>query len=227
MSLNGLLDQLVGGLGQMQEAAKSKSSGGFSGGQMAGAAAASGLAGMLLGGKRGRKVAKNVAVYGGLAALGALAYRAYSNHQAGRAADPAADLAPPPADGRYLPPAGDSAGTERKAQTLVRAMIAAAKADGHIDDEERRRIVGQVDGLGLEAPDRDFIFAELTAPLDIAAVAAGADSEETAMEIYAASFLCIDVDTPAERRYLDDLAQRLRLDPGLARQIEAQAIAAA
>lgn len=224
MSLNGLLNQLAGGLGQLQNAAKPQTGGGFSGGQMAGAAAASGLAGLLLGGKSGRKMAKNVAIYGGLAGLGALAYRAYSDHKAGRAAVPAAtaDMAAP-RDGRFLPPPGDTAAEEKKAAVLVRAMIAAAKADGHIDETERQRILGQVDALGLEAPDREFLFAELTGPLDVAAVAAGADSEETAMEIYAASLLCIDIDSVAERRYLDDLARRLRLDPGLARSIEAHA----
>ncbi|MEM6492707.1 MAG: DUF533 domain-containing protein, partial [Pseudomonadota bacterium] len=115
MSLNGLLDQLVGGL----SGAVSPGGGGFSGKQVAGAAAASGLAGLLLGGKSGRKMAKNVAVYGGLAALGAVAYKAYRDHQAGKAppqAAPTAPPPPPPADSRFLPPPAQQ---EDRARALV------------------------------------------------------------------------------------------------------------
>ncbi|MEM6492710.1 MAG: tellurite resistance TerB family protein, partial [Pseudomonadota bacterium] len=138
-------------------------------------------------------------------------------------AAPSAPPPPPPAGSRFLPP---PAAQEDRARVLVRAMISAAKADGHIDAQERQRITGQLDALGLDAPDRDFVFDELTKPLDVGAVAAGADGPEAAAEIYAASLLCIDVDSPHERRYLDDLAARMGVAPDLARHIEANAAAA-
>ena len=47
-----------------------------------GAALAGGALGLLLGSKQGRKMGGTVLTYGGLAALGALAYKAYGNWQA-------------------------------------------------------------------------------------------------------------------------------------------------
>jgi len=156
--------------------------------------------------------------------VGAGRYKAAPGNQPGKApAAPTAAPERPPAGGAFRPP---PAAQEDRARALVRAMIAAAKADGHIDAAERARIAGQIDALGLEAPDRNFVFDELTKPLDVAAVAAGADGPEAAAEIYAASLLCIDLDHPQERRYLDDLAARMVVAPDLARHIEANAAAA-
>ena len=47
-----------------------------------GAALAGGALGLLLGSKQGRKMGGKVLTYGGLAALGAIAYKAYGNWQA-------------------------------------------------------------------------------------------------------------------------------------------------
>ena len=47
-----------------------------------GAALAGGALGLLLGSKQGRKMGGTVLTYGGLAALGAIAYKAYGNWQA-------------------------------------------------------------------------------------------------------------------------------------------------
>jgi uncharacterized membrane protein YebE (DUF533 family) len=41
-----------------------------------------------------------------------------------------------------------------------------------------------------------------------------------AAEVYAASLIAINPDTPAEKAYLAMLAARLNLDPGLVREIE-------
>ena len=47
---------------------------------------------------------------------------------------------------------------------------------------------------------------------------------ELAVEIYAASFLAIDPDDPAEQAYLAMLASRLKLDPGLRAAVETEAV---
>ena len=65
-------------------------------------------------------------------------------------------------------------------------------------------------------------FAELSVPVDPAAVARGADSPEAAAEIYLASRLVIDPDHPSEQRYLDDLVQHLKLDAALVSKLETQ-----
>ena len=94
-------------------------------------------------------------------------------------------------------------------------MLAAAKADGKIDAEEKSKIFSRLESADLSAEDKAFVFDELAAPLDIQAVAAGAQCPEHAAEIYAASLVAIENETPQERAYLRELAAALALEPGL------------
>ena len=77
---------------------------------VAGGLAAGGLLGVLLGNKKARKtvgkVAGGVAGYGGAAALGALAYRAYQNWQSGQQAPQPATPSPAAAPAPVPLPAG-------------------------------------------------------------------------------------------------------------------------
>ena len=118
-----------------------------------------------------------------------------------------------------------SAPEERNELSLVllRAMIAAAKADGHIDAEEQKKIFAKLGELDLDTDSKAFVIDELRKPLDIDAVVAGATSPERAVEIYAASVLAIDPDDPAEQAYLAMLASRLKLDPALKASVETEA----
>ncbi|KPP81468.1 MAG: putative membrane protein [Oceanicaulis sp. HLUCCA04] len=106
-------------------------------------------------------------------------------------------------------------------------MIAAAKADGKIDAAEKERIFARLNTLDLSAEDKAFVFDELAAPLDLNAVVAGASTPEIAAEIYAASLVAIESETPAEKAYLNMLAVRLDLEPGLVTEIHKMAGAAA
>jgi uncharacterized membrane protein YebE (DUF533 family) len=54
-------------------------------------------------------------------------------------------------------------------------------------------------------------------------VAAGVTSPQMAAEVYLASLLVVDETTTMERAYLDELARRLQLDPGLKADLEARA----
>ena len=191
------------------------------------AAVAGGLLGVLLGGKDTRRLAGSALKIGGAAALGGLAYKAWSDWQAGKAAG-AADAAPaalPPPDavqGTAFLPADPVAADDLSAR-LVRAMVAAVKADGHVTTQERRRIEGQIAELGLGPEAQALIAAELDAPLDPGRIAALAQGPEEAAEIYAASLLVVDPEAPAEKGYLAMLAARLNLDPGLVAHLHARA----
>ena len=192
--------------------------GGFGGGAIAG-----GLAGLLLGGKGARKLAGSALTHGGMAIAGALAYRAYQNWQQGKAATPAANsgvpLLPPPSNTPFNP--ASEAEQQTLGQHLLRAMIAAAKADGHIDQKEQENIFAQMDRMNVSAEDKAFVMDELRKPLDVDAVARAAQSPEEAAEIYTVSLLAIDVDNPAERGYLAMLAARLKLDEKLVDHLHA------
>ncbi|MGE4251367.1 MAG: tellurite resistance TerB family protein [Parvibaculaceae bacterium] len=230
-----LLDQFLGGQsrdgqGQGSQGSPARGGSGFSPDMLkglAGGAAAGGLVSILLGSKGGKKLAGGALKLGGAAVLGGLAYRAWQNYQATKGAqttvpvEPMKDITPKVEGTVFLP----SAPQERNELSLVllRAMIAAAKADGHIDAEEQKTIFAKLDELALDNEAKAFVIDELRKPLDIDAVVQGATSPERAVEIYAASVLAIDPDDPAEQAYLAMLASRLKLDPALKASVETEA----
>lgn len=184
------------------------------------------IAAAILGTKTGRKLAGNVATAGGIAAIAGLGYLAYKNYKSGQspqaAEQPAAkepELLPPPADSPFHPQS--PAMSNSFALTLIQAMIAAAKADGHIDDAERARIMEKVQISGLDNEAEAFFEKELADPIDIDALVAAAQTEEQKVELYTASRLTIDPDSRAERGYLDMLAGRLGLPDALVDHIDA------
>jgi uncharacterized membrane protein YebE (DUF533 family) len=179
-----------------------------------GALAAGALA-VLLGTRAGRQVTGGALKLGSLAAIGGIAYKAFQQWQAGRGAvgagTPADQLTGPEANARSL--------------LLLKAMIGAAKADGHIDDGERGKIEAQLVRLGGDAELSQFVQAELQKPVSAQDVAAGVDSPAAAAEVYLTSLLAIDADKATERAYLDELAKALNLAPELASELEKQAAA--
>ena len=192
---------------------------------LAGGAAAGGLAAILLGSKGGRKMMTTAAKVGGTAVLGGLAYRAWQNWQnqkQGEASTPPkamTDVTLPTESQQFL--ANLANGDTSLA--ILRAMITAAKADGHIDAREQQKIFGKLDTLNLDTEAKAFVMDELRKPLDIDAVIASAASPELAIEIYAASSVMIDPDDPAEQAYLTMLASRLKFDAGLKANIDREA----
>jgi uncharacterized membrane protein YebE (DUF533 family) len=131
------------------------------------------------------------------------------------------------ADARFLPAAAPGADGQPFELALVRAMVGAARADGHIDAEERRRIFTQVEQAGLDAEAKGFVFDALDAPIGVAEVAAAAATPEQAGELYLVSRLAVDPDDPAERAYLQALAHRLKLPADLVAHLDRQAELAA
>lgn len=176
---------------------------------------AAGLAaGMLLSKGGLGKLAGSAVQLGAVAAVGGLAYNAWQNYQQSQQGNVS-----PAARDAFIPPSQDEQAQEELGKSLVRAMIAAAKADGKIDAEEKEAIFAKLEGMNLSSEEKAWVFDELSSPLDINAVVARADTPEHATEIYAASLVAITADTAAERAYLDALASKLRLAPGLVAEI--------
>ena len=205
----------------------SGAAGGFAGGL------AGGLASNLLTTKSGRKFGKKTLKMGGIAAVGALAYAAYQRYSSGSqntgsiaAAAPEASIPPAPPGSAFLPAEDDVAGQNDLALILVRAMIAAARSDGRLDAQESQAIFQRIESLGLAPDEQALLVGEMGRPVDMDAIVNSATGPEVAAEIYLASLLAVDVDTPAEKSYLAMLAARLKLAPELVaelhRQVEAQ-----
>lgn len=125
----------------------------------------------------------------------------------------------PDIDERRLPPARtelvagpDHAAETAEAQLLLRAMIAAARADGTVDRAERASIAARLDASGLTATERDHVLAGFDRPASIEELAAGARDPMLAAQLYAAAFGAAGELSPEERAWLDRLGVALKLD---------------
>ena len=102
---------------------------------------------------------------------------------------------------------------------ILQAMIQAAKSDGQIAAAEQQRILGKIEEVGATTAVQEFVHAEMNRPLDLQALLREVSNPQMAAEVYAASLLAIEVDTPAERDYLHQLAQDLGLDEGAVQRL--------
>lgn len=180
---------------------------------LGGAAGAAAL-GLLLGTSTGRSLGRAGLLAGGVGLLGKLAYDAY--------AKTTADAAPPVQQQPVAQLSGSAA--DDRAQALLAALVAAAKADGHVSDDERAMIEAQTAALGADA--QALIAAELSRPMDAGAIAAMCDGDQARREVYALSVMVCGGEHPMERAWLQTLAAALALPAAVTAEIEAQVAAA-
>jgi len=139
--------------------------------QLGAGAVLGGLGAILLGTRTGRGVTTGAVKLGALALIGGLAYKAYENYQAGR------PLITGPQNMATEAPAGSgfepAAITNDAAMLIIRAMIAAAAADGRIDDREYTRILDSAGGAAASPEAKAFLDQELRRPATASALAAG------------------------------------------------------
>ena len=162
-----------------------------------GTGAAAGALALLLSSRSGRKMA----TLGGLAGLGAIAYKA---HKSGKMPESMDDVI-----GLIKGPAANA-----RADTLLQAMVAAAKADGNLSDAE-------MDMIKAHSPEAvKDLESVLSVEPDPKAIAALAKNDQQAAEIYAVSCRVANGLNANEREYLDQLAMALRMDPMVAAKLE-------
>jgi uncharacterized membrane protein YebE (DUF533 family) len=209
-------------------------------------AAVIGLAGLLFGARKpGRGLPTDLARLGGLAVIGGLAYKAFQNYQSGK---PLLDVPPAAPSGGGTSggsptrgaatafsgsqPASDIGGipegspfhpasyAEDDALLFLRAMVAAASADGQVDEAERSRIMRGLRDIGIEPEASSWLEREFTNPADIEELAAQVRTPEKAAQVYAAARVAIDPDTLQEREFLNQLAAALDLEKDLRTQLD-------
>ena len=231
MSAQSLLDQLLKtGLSTVNDARGSVQQARERGDldKYAKGAAAGGVLALLLGTRGGRRIGGSALKLGSVAALGMLAWKTYNDWQASQQAAAPAGAAGAPAGANTgaaiaAPLALPAPQAEAHGRVLLKAMIAAAKSDGHLDERERQLVEAELTRSEADPAVRTWVEAELRRPVEPADVAAGATTPELAAEVYLASVLVVDETGTMERAYLDALARELRLDDGLRRQLEARA----
>ncbi len=202
---------------------------------------AGGLAGSALvgaiSGKKGKKMAKGALKVGALAAVGGLAYKAYQGYRQNQAS--ATPVVPGQggqaqvADNgswQNIPQQRFEAVTENPEGSgsllLLRAMIAAAHSDGHMDTDEQNRVFEEAEKLSLSQQDKASLFDELCNPLGLQDIIAEVNNPETAVEVYAASLVAIDESRPEGQAYLRSLALALELPGELVESVHHQVAAA-
>ena len=184
-----------------------------------------GLGLLLLGTRGGRGLVGSAATLGGLAMVGGLAYKAWQNHQAGNAPATSAQIEAAP-DASPFGETGNLTHDNETAMLVLRAMIAAAACDGVVDNAERSRIIGALEGAGLDVHAAKFLDAEFAKPATIAELVATANTPALAAQAYTAARIAIEPDSMTEKAFLMNLAVALGLDAGLVAQIDAGAAAA-
>ena len=159
---------------------------------------------------------------GALAVLAAVAYKALTS--AGQGAEGGSA---PTFSGGAVPVGMTAAQTPADHQVLantaelvIQGMINAAKADGEVSADEIARIVGKLKAAGMDEDAEAWIKKELRQPLDLDAFAAAIPNQEVAAQVYAASLLAIEVDTPQEQAYLANLAKKTGLNAAVIQNIQ-------
>jgi uncharacterized membrane protein YebE (DUF533 family) len=181
--------------------------------------------GEALGGSFGRKKRR---ARGPLAALGVgkaqaglgllgLAFAAYEHYRSADAGAATANLAaagttvPPPPPPMPPPPPGARAVDDARALHLLRAMIAAAHADGGIDDAERAALLDRARAARLDGDDLATLDVEMRAPMTAAQIATRTP-DGLQEETWVAAFVAAMPDTDEEQRFLAVLGDALGFD---------------
>lgn len=228
MNTSDLLEQLLRA-GNQGAASSGGGLGGLLGGLLKGsrtgnASAGGGLGGLLgglgdmLGGAsatrpaQGRSGGMN---YAALASLGMAAFQAYQSWQRQQASAPQQAI--------QTVDQLEGAQVQAHSHGILRALIAAAKADGKIDEQEQQMICAEIGRHTDDTQLQQWLDAEVAKPLDAADFAEYAHDPALASEIYLASVMLVNDQQDAERNYLDDLAGQLHIDPQLQLHLEQQA----
>jgi len=237
MNTSDLLEQLLrAGQGSMSQQGAGGASaqgglgdlGGLLGGLLGGGGGATGAGGGGLGGLLGGLLGGGSPMggatpsrsgggtnYAALASLGMMAFQAYQAWQRSQAAAP--QQAPRTVDLLAGPQ------VEEHSHAILRALIAAAKADGRIDPAEQQMISTEIGRHTDDSQLQQWLDAEVAKPLDASEVAQSASDPGMAAEMYLASVMLVDDQQDAERNYLDELAAALNIDPDLQVHLEQQA----
>lgn len=119
-------------------------------------------------------------------------------------------------------PAATPEQTEKLAVRLLQVMVAAAHADGQMDAEEEKAVIGRLKDEQFSQEEKMFLLAEMHSPKSIDELTAGITDPATAKMMYMLAVGTIEIDTPEERQWLDDFAAKLQLSKAVQEFIEDQ-----
>ena len=179
---------------------------------------------LLLGTGAGRRLTGAAIKLGSVAAVGGLAYNAYNKWQSRLQESSGGVSRVEPMQPKSVTADQQDAETfdQQKSIVLVRAMVAAAKADGHVDDAEKKSMLQLVDQQKFDTETLEFLKTQISTEATVAEIAALAETPELANEMYLACRIVIDTSNALEQQWLSDLASELGLSNELVASLEAQ-----
>ncbi|WP_073521549.1 tellurite resistance TerB family protein [Pseudomonas fluorescens] len=211
----GGLGGLLGGLFKGAGTGNASSAGGGLGGLLGGLGGLGGLLGGAPSGGTTQARSGGGMNYAALASLGMAAFQAYQAWQRQQASAPQQAI--------QTVDQLDGPAAEAHSHGVLRALIAAAKADGEIDGQEQQMIDNELSQHTGDSQLRQWFKDEVAKPLDATDFAEYANDPALASEIYLASVMLVNDQQDAERNYLDALAGQLQIDPQLKLHLEQQA----
>lgn len=99
-------------------------------------------------------------------------------------------------------------------RAILRAMVSAVNADGHIDTRESQRLFAEADHLQPSTNDRLFLLDELREPKTVEVLADEVNQAWLARRVYKSVLAVLDERRPESSRYLKRLAGLLHLSEG-------------
>lgn len=186
-------------------------------------AVAGGFAALLLGTSTGRSVTAGAVKLGGIAGLGGIAYKAFSNWQQSK---PLMEGVPGLEQLTAPAPTGSGFHTDDHshdtAQLIVRAMVATASADGTIAPGQRATLMTQMQRAGLGSDESAFIEEAVAHPMSPGEIARGvAGNSQLAAQVVAAASLVADPANAKEEEFLSRLSTELGMSGDLLSHIKA------
>ena len=183
-------------------------------------AIAAGVLALMLGTGAGRRVTGSALKIGSLAAIGGIGWKAYQNWLSEKEQENQ-DVKDMASNAKVIPINElDETEANARSEVLLKAMIAAAKADGHINNKEITAIEEQIVKLSLSENVAQLLQEEIKKPLDVKEVAALAENQAMAAEIYLVSAVVTDKENSMEKDYLSELAKEMRLPDALVVQLQ-------
>lgn len=202
MSFNHLLDSLL-------------SSPGAKG--AAGGAASGALVSLLMNKKARKGLGKTAGKVGGAAAIAGVGYFAYKKWQQSRTTGTAAA-------GNSSPQGSKDPDIEEPlAATILKAMIAAASADGHFADVQMDTVFEALEQADLTPAEKQEITRSIDQPVTVEELAAKVNDMEQASEVYAACLMVFDPAAPAETLFLRRLAKAMQMPAELVQRLHQEA----
>ncbi|MEZ5920465.1 MAG: DUF533 domain-containing protein [Parvularculaceae bacterium] len=171
----------------------------------------------LLGSRGGRNLIGGVAKTGAVAALGALAYKAWSERQGAKMGT---DLV---AEAERAGFPVDAASDPDFALAVIRAMLASAYTDGVLDAYEQRALNGAFAKAGISEDEQRMLTNAADENETLKLITHAAKTPHHAAELYAAAVVAAGDLNDTETAFLAKLADRLGIDAAHADAIRANA----